>query len=234
MAKELLVGVMLPSESSSGVGHTACTLGGINYESRGSKGCLKGSAARGAAHPLFKHRFHLVLSDTQARRAKAYADSCIGQPYVWASVPSAQHGGDCSGFVSGIIATALGQKPHRLFGTGTWTAVAGKLGFAAGLVGAAVRHLGATAKGIGVADRPFPGFPIEQNSPKKDHVRWIQARLNFSAKNKHAVLNGRALDVDGDFGDETLKVVKSFQKSHGLQGLGMVGGKTWKLLNDVR
>jgi peptidoglycan hydrolase-like protein with peptidoglycan-binding domain len=40
--------------------------------------------------------------------------------------------------------------------------------------------------------------------------------------------------VDGDFGPNTLKVVKAFQKSHGLQGLGMVGGKTWRLLNKVR
>jgi peptidoglycan hydrolase-like protein with peptidoglycan-binding domain len=69
---------------------------------------------------------------------------------------------------------------------------------------------------------------------KPDHIKWIQARLNFAAGGRHAVLNGRPLAVDGDFGDETLKVVKAFQRKHRLQGLGMVGPKTWRLLNNVR
>ncbi|GAB3593926.1 hypothetical protein GCM10027446_16930 [Angustibacter peucedani] len=236
MAKLLIVGVMLAHESRTGIGHTACTLGGVNYESKGSAGCIKGSAARGAANPLFRHRFHLLLTDKAAARAKQYADGCVGQPYVWASVPSASHGGDCSGFVSGIIASALGKKPQRLFGTGTWSSVSGKLGFRPGLSrGGAVRR---TSKrnpaGIGVLDRPFPGVNIERNSPKRDHVRWVQARLNFAAHGRHAVLGGKPLDVDGDFGDDTFKVVVAFQKHHGLQGLGTVGGKTWKLLNAVR
>jgi hypothetical protein len=234
MAKLLLVGVMLPGESKTGIGHTACTLGGVNYESKGSAGCIKGSAARGAAHPLFRHHFHLLLSDAQALRAKAYADSCVGRPYVWASVPTSSHGGDCSGFVSGIICAALGRKPvpHRLFATAGWPGVARALGFAPGLSGAVTNHLGRSP--IGVLDRPYPGFPIERDSRKRDHVKWIQARLNFAAHGHHAVLGGRALDVDGDFGSDTLKVVKAFQRSHGLQGLGMVGPKTWRRLNAVR
>jgi hypothetical protein len=230
----LLVGVMLPAESRSGIGHTACTLGGVNYESKGSVGCIKGSVARGAAHPLFRHRFHLEISDAQAVQAKRYADACVGQPYVWANVPTSRHGGDCSGYVSGIICAALDREPipHRLFATVGWPAVARGLGFATGLVGAVVQPAGAS--GIGVLDRPFPGAPVERNSPKRSHVKWIQARLNFAAHHHHPVLGGRALDVDGDFGDDTFEVVRAFQRSHGLQGLGMVGPKTWRLLNAVR
>ncbi len=135
---------------------------------------------------------------------------------------------------SGIICAALGREPipHRLFATIGWPGVARGLGFAPGLVGAVTQHVGATA--IGVLDRPFPGTPVARNSPKHSHVKWIQARLNFAAKNHHPVLGGRALDVDGDFGADTLKVVTVFQRGHGLQGLGMVGPKTWRLLNAVR
>ncbi|MGN6610146.1 MAG: peptidoglycan-binding domain-containing protein [Angustibacter sp.] len=234
MSKLLLVGVMLPAESRTGIGHTACTLGGVNYESKGSVGCLKGSVARGAAHPLFRHRFHLQISDVQALRAKRYADACVGQPYVWASVPTSRHGGDCSGYVSGIICAALDREPvpHRLFATIGWPAVARGLGFVPGLVGAVVQPGAATA--IGVLDRPFPGTPVARNSPKHSHVKWIQARLNFAARGHHPVLGGRALDVDGDFGDDTFAVVRAFQRGHGLQGLGMVGPQTWRLLNAVR
>src|SRR6478672_9067105 len=107
MAKLMVIGLMYPNESKTGIGHTACTLGGVNYESKGSVGCIRGSVARGAAHPLFRHRFHLLVSDAQALRARSYADACVGQPYVWASVPTAHHGGDCSGYVSGIICAAL-------------------------------------------------------------------------------------------------------------------------------
>jgi hypothetical protein len=38
MAKLLLIGVSYPHELRRGIGHVACTLGGVNYESRGSSG----------------------------------------------------------------------------------------------------------------------------------------------------------------------------------------------------
>lgn len=236
MAKLLLVGISYPHEMRSGIGHVACTLGGVNYESRGGKGCLKGSAARGATNPLFRHHFHLPLSDRQAARAKAFADKCVGQPYVWAGVPAPGRGGDCSGFVSAIICAAQGKRPRRLFATGSWRAVFRALGFAVGLGGGAITAAASAGVpgGVGVMDRPYPGAPIARDSRKRDHVKWIQARLNFAAGGKHAVLDGRPLDVDGDFGKETLKVVRAFQKSHGLQGLGMVGPKTWRRLNALR
>jgi hypothetical protein len=232
MATLLQVGVSYPHELKSGIGHVACTLGGVNYESRGSRGCIKGSVARSATNPLFRHQFFRVLSDREAQRAKEYADSCVGQPYKMGlvPVPRPKHGGDCSGFVSGIICAAGGQSIERLFATGNWKTVAPRLGFKPGLGGGAVPAAGR----IGVLDRPFPGFAIEKDMHKPDHIKWIQSRLNFAAHGHHAVLKGKALDVDGEFGDDTLKVVKAFQKSHGLQGLGMVGPKTWKVLNSVR
>jgi len=233
MSKLLLVGISFPNEMRSGIGHVACTLGGVNYESRGRRGCLKGSAARAATNPLFRHQFHRVLGDAEAARAKEYADSCVGQPYGWGHVPLPRlprRGGDCSGYVSGIICAARGEAPHRLFATGTWSGVARRLGFAPGLGGGGAPK----ASGIGVLDRPFPGFAVEKGMRKPDHIKWIQARLNFAARGKHPVLGGQPLAVDGDFGNKTLKVVKAFQRSHGLQGLGMVGPKTWRELNRVR
>ncbi|MFB9239401.1 peptidoglycan-binding protein [Plantactinospora siamensis] len=232
MSKLLQVGIVYPNEMRSGIGHVACTLGGINYESRGGRGCLRGSAARGAAHPLFRHHFHRVLADGPADAARRWADRCVGLPYRWAAVPlptPPRHGGDCSGLVSGILCVADGRPVVRRFSTGTWTSVFARLGFAEGLGGGAVG-----AMPIGVVDRPYPGTPIGPGSPKHDHVRWIQARLNFAAHNRHPVLGGQPLAVDGDFGPKTRQVVVAFQRMHGLEGLGMCGPKTWPLLNAIR
>jgi hypothetical protein len=131
VAKVLAVGVMYPWESPSRIGHTACTLGGVNYESRGSVGIVKGSQARGAKHSLFPHKFHRVLTNAEARRAKKYADDHQGENYVWGGVPG--NGGDCSGYVSGVICAADGNSPRRVFGTGTWSSVYRSLGFQRGL-----------------------------------------------------------------------------------------------------
>lgn len=230
MAVLLLVGVSTAQELGREIGHMACTLGGVNYESRGGRGVLKGTAARGATHQMFRKQFHRKLTSEQARRAKEYADSCIGQPYVFGGVPTKRRGGDCSGFVGGIICVADGKDPVRLFGTSTWGGVADDLGFRRGLAGGGAP----TPEPIGIADRPFPGRPVERGTENSNHVKWIQARLNFAAGGKHAVLGGVPLKVDGDFGDKTFKVVVAFQKKNGLQGLGMVGPKTWRLLNEVR
>lgn len=221
----LQIGIRYPSEFAEGIGHVACTLGGVNYESRGGHGCLKGSAARGATSPLFLHHFHTVLTSTQAKRAKQYADSCIGEPYVWDQVPGAHHGGDCSGFVSGIICAAKGLAIHRLFSTGDWTGVDERLGFSKGLGG----NVTPTPDPVGVQDRPYPGYPILEDSPKPAHIRWIQARLNYAFRH-----DGVPLAIDGEFGPLTLKSVIRFQRAHGLQGLGDVGPLTWADLNKVR
>jgi hypothetical protein len=120
MSMLLQVGMSTAAELGSRYGHIAFTLGEVNYESRGSKGCLKGSAARGATNPLFRHHFHLRLTDAQAAKAKAYADSCAGQPYVLGQIPTANRGGDCSGLGCGMVCAANGKPPTRLFTTATW------------------------------------------------------------------------------------------------------------------
>lgn len=58
------IGVMYPSESSSGIGHMAGTLGGLNVESRGGAGVLLGADARGATNSLFNHHFHMKIDST--------------------------------------------------------------------------------------------------------------------------------------------------------------------------
>jgi hypothetical protein len=238
VAKLLQIGMSTAAELGSRYGHIACTLGGVNYESRYRKGCLKGSAARGATNPLFRHHFHLKLTDAQAAKAKAYADSCVGEPYVLGGVPTATSGGDCSGFVSGIICKAKGMPLKRLFTTATWLTRFDDpdMGFSKGLGGGVpMTALSPSDRNlIGMPDRAYPGHPFNKQSPKSDHVKWIQARLNIVAKNKHGVLGGNPLDVDGEFGNETFKVVVVFQEHRGLQGLGQVGPTTWKLLNAVR
>ncbi|MFI7707602.1 hypothetical protein [Nonomuraea sp. NPDC049480] len=48
--------------TDAGVGHMAGTLGGVNVESRGSRGVVVGSAARGANNGLFSRRYGLRLA----------------------------------------------------------------------------------------------------------------------------------------------------------------------------
>ncbi len=229
MTTLLQIGIAYAAELG-GIGHVACTLGGINYESRGGIGCLKGSAARGATSPLFRHHYYTALPDDRAQQAKRYADSCIGEPYVWDAVPAPSHGGDCSGFVSAIICAAEGKPIHRVFSTGDWIDVASGLGFRAGLGGGVTPN----ADLAGVADRPYPGYPIVEGSDKADHIRWIQARLNYAAGDHHSTLDGAALAIDGEFGPLTLKVADAFQSAHGLPPYGRIGPDTWALLNRVR
>lgn len=230
MTTLIVVGVSTAAELKRKIGHMACSLGGVNYESRSKDGVLKGSVARGATHTMFRRHGHLAIDDAAAQRAKAYADACIGQPYVFGDVPLKGRGGDCSGYVSGIVAAALGKPVGRLFGTSTWGQVAPGLGFRPGLGAAGAP----TGSGIGILDRPFPGTPIGKGSPQRDHVAWIQARLDFAAGGRHPVLGGKALPVTGVFDDATVAVLTAFQKARGLQGLGLAGPKTWPLLNALR
>jgi hypothetical protein len=133
MAKLLQMGHAFAAELGMEFGHIACTLGGVKYESRGGAGCVKGKNARGADHKLFRRRHHLVLTDDEAAAAKEYADACVGQPYDYPNVPTATRGGDCSGYMSGIICAAMDMRPRRLFTTANWLDELTGLGFEAGL-----------------------------------------------------------------------------------------------------
>jgi peptidoglycan hydrolase-like protein with peptidoglycan-binding domain len=213
--KLLQVGISYSNELRGGIGHTACTLAGVNYESSGSRGCIKGTTARGADNPLFRHRYYLLLTDGQAATAKRYADQCIGRPYVWGGVPSASRGGDCSGFVSGIICAARGWAIHRLFGTGNWVDREAGLGF----------HVG-----LGPANPPpvpgkvpaWPGRVLADQTPGKlmhgaDVTVWqLQMRHR-----------GWSVVPDGMFGPASAQVCRQFQVEKHLGVDGRVGPQTW-------
>lgn len=151
------LGVRYPSESRSGIGHVAGTLGGLNVESRGGRGTLAGSAARGANSALFLHHFHLAVDSARL----------------------------------GTLAT---MAPQRLL-------------------------------------RPYPGHMHGRKERNDDHVRLIQQRLNqVAGPAGHGVLGGKPLREDGEFGGDTEKVVKVFQRHRGLEDDGVVGPKSWTRL----
>lgn len=228
----LQVGASTAAELHDHVGHMACTLGGVNVESRGGVGCVMGDAARGARHELFVRRDHLVLSDDAARRAWAYAESCVGRPFVLDQVPAGDRGGDASGLVSGIVCRALGRDVGRLFTAATWRGVAAELGFRKGLGGGGI--LGGRVSETGRPDRPFPGRAVTAAGPPSAHVQWVQARLNFAADGGHPELGGRPLMEHGRFDPETEAVVRAFQRTTGLVEDGQVGRATWAQLNALR
>ena len=68
-------------------------------------------------------------------------------------------------------------------------------------------------------------YPTLKKGNKGEYVAVLQQKLIF---------NGYSLPhygIDGDFGSETEKAVKAFQKDHGLTADGVVGKKTWEALN---
>jgi hypothetical protein len=75
----------------------------------------------------------------------------------------------------------------------------------------------------------YPGQVIRRGTTGRA-VRQIQARLNTVARGKHGVLGNKPLEVDGEFGPNTERVVKAFQQHHGLEVDGEVGPRTWAKL----
>ena len=67
--------------------------------------------------------------------------------------------------------------------------------------------------------------PVLKIGDKGFDVRKLQSKLSSI---------GYSLNVDGDFGGNTLKIVKEFQKDAGLSSDGVVGEKTWKALDDIK
>jgi peptidoglycan hydrolase-like protein with peptidoglycan-binding domain len=228
----LQVGASTAAELHDQVGHMAATLGGVALELRGGAGCVMGDAARGARHELFAHRAHLVVSDDSARRTWAYAEQCLGLPYLVGEVPDGDRGGDASGLVSGLVCHALDREIERLFTAATWRGVAAELGFQKGLGGGGI--LGGRVSDVGRPDRPYPGRDVDPGRPASRHVRWVQARLNFAADGRHPELDGRALEEHGRFDRATELVVQAFQRTAGLADDGHVGRRTWAALNALR
>jgi peptidoglycan hydrolase-like protein with peptidoglycan-binding domain len=212
-------------------GHIAATLGGMNFESRGSKGVISGDAARGAANHLFKQHFHMVLSDQEARAALRYAKRCVGHGYVLGQVPTRHRGGDCSGFMSGIICRAKGMELARLFTTANFVDRSDNLGFKTTLGGGQIVRPGVSL--TGKQDRPFPGQIIRTGSPRSRNIRWIQSRLNFAFANDIPGV-GHALGETGNFNDHTKIGVKAFQLQFVRDVDGQVGPDTWGRLNSLR
>ena len=67
--------------------------------------------------------------------------------------------------------------------------------------------------------------PVLKIGSKGFDVRKLQSKLSSI---------GYSLSVDGDFGSNTSKIVKEFQKDAGLSNDGVVGEKTWKALDDIK
>jgi len=228
------IGHSLAKEIHDEVGHIACTLGGVNYESRGSKGVLKGVAARGARNPLFHHHFFRILSDREAHRALRYANLCFRQPYVFGGVPTRHKGGDCSGYMSGIICRVEGRQLGRLFATSNWLDKFDDFGFKEGLGGGGID--GPHISAVGRADRPFPlkrgdFFEIGDHG---GNVRWIQSRLNFAARGMPQILGGHPLHESGHYDQATFNAVKAFEAHTVRVPSGLVGLVAWSRLNSQR
>jgi peptidoglycan hydrolase-like protein with peptidoglycan-binding domain len=66
---------------------------------------------------------------------------------------------------------------------------------------------------------------------KDAHVRQVQHRLNQIGKNRHSSIGNRALAEDGEFGDQTRKVLVDFQRHRPwLHADGRIGIDDWSAL----
>lgn len=77
--------------------------------------------------------------------------------------------------------------------------------------------------------RPFPGTILRQGSRGAD-VRYVQNLINVI---RRALPILPLLSADGIYGDSTREAVTSFQRIFGLSADGLVGSRTWQLLNYV-
>jgi hypothetical protein len=85
-SNDFTIGVIYPWESSSGIGHTAGTIDGLNVESRGGQGVLVGSAARGANNPLFRHHFHVKITSQEDDFMALFDNVADFEKAVWKQV----------------------------------------------------------------------------------------------------------------------------------------------------
>jgi peptidoglycan hydrolase-like protein with peptidoglycan-binding domain len=73
-----------------------------------------------------------------------------------------------------------------------------------------------------VATSTSTTYPILRKGSTGDDVKHLQNLLNY--------VYGPDLKVDGIFGAKTEAAVKKFQKDYGLTVDGIVGPKTWSML----
>jgi len=76
----------------------------------------------------------------------------------------------------------------------------------------------------GGAESPYPGHLLRKGT-KDRHVRILQARL--------LQLGVATLQLDGEYGPDTVAAVKKFQAARGLKEDGVVGPRTWTALWDA-
>lgn len=69
----------------------------------------------------------------------------------------------------------------------------------------------------------------KSNNPSE--VKYLQARLNQAKRQGKS--GTTTIAVDGNFGDKTVTRVKQFQSDFGLSADGIVGNKTWSVLEDT-
>ena len=68
-----------------------------------------------------------------------------------------------------------------------------------------------------------PGINVLKPGDKNDNVKLAQQFL---------LKLGYKVSIDGDFGKQTRKAVKKFQKKAGLKADGVIGPKTWRLIKE--
>jgi peptidoglycan hydrolase-like protein with peptidoglycan-binding domain len=72
-----------------------------------------------------------------------------------------------------------------------------------------------------VASDPIQPWPLVKRGDEHHPVRTLQHLLRA---------RGQQIAVDGIFGPETERAVRSFQQAHGLAADGIVGPQTWPVL----
>ena len=141
---------------------------------------------------------------------------------------------DCSSLVRQCVIEATGKDPGNfttdneksaLVNTGLFQVVgryASSMQLLTGdvLVTCAKGHTAIVTRN-GDDDMGIDELPLAKYGSKGVDVAALQGALKYK---------GYSLSVDGDFGTNTQKQVKAFQKIKGLAQDGIVGAKTWKAL----
>lgn len=98
------IGVVQGRDMPGGIGHMSGTLpGGINVESRGGRGVLVGSAARGANDPLYRQHFALLAKGGMVKRRKGDPPFDLIDPKLGLSPLTGGAGFNSGGYVGTTI-----------------------------------------------------------------------------------------------------------------------------------